>query len=178
MNTPQDLESNLSQQRPWYKEGWMWLVVGIPVTSIFLGLAMIYFAVTYPHSMVSDDYYKEGLAINRELGFDRKAREWELKGELSIRGKSIALTFKQPMLLHHQEIEVKIVHPTLAMYDQITVLSSTDQQHFVGFLTLPLEQARYAIHLVSKQHEWRLRKALSVNNHQAFGAVDAYETPF
>lgn len=156
----------------------MWLVVSIPTAAVILGLSMVYFALMNPHSMVSDDYYKEGLAINRKLQLDRQARDWGLKGEVQLEGKTLLLTFDKPLPLMHQALTAKAIHPTLADKDQTLVLTSNDQQQFIGLLAYPLEKAHYKLHIISNQHQWRLK--VSVNTRQAQGKypVDAFDTPF
>ncbi len=173
MNTPKHLDPDAAHFRPWYKEGWMWLVVGIPLAAIILGLTMVYLAVTNPHAMVTDNYYKEGLAINRELGFERNAREMELEAEMHINGQIVSVRFKDQMHLPHKLLDLRLIHPTLERFDQSTVLTSKDQITFVGKLVMPLESARYYIHMESQEFEWRMKTRLKVKNQQASGTIDA-----
>lgn len=178
MNSDLDLDNNATKSGPWYKEGWMWLVVSIPAAAVILGLSMVYFAVMNPHSMVSDDYYKEGLAINRKLQLDRQARVWGLKGEVQLEGKTLFLHFDKPLPVMHQALTLKAIHPTIAEKDQTLVLTSNDQQRFVGLFANPLEKAHYKLHIISNQHQWRLKASMNTRQAQGKYAVDAFDTPF
>lgn len=59
MNTPQD--------NKWYRHGWVWFVLLIPFSAVLFGIFMIVAATQYPDDTVVDNYYKEGLAINKKF---------------------------------------------------------------------------------------------------------------
>ena len=82
MNTsllPQKTKKDL-----WYKEPWLLLVVGGPLivvcASIFTGIL----AWRGSDKVVAEDYYKQGLMINKDLQRDAKARELQLSASLSL----------------------------------------------------------------------------------------------
>lgn len=51
----------------WYKQFWPWFLITLPLTSMVLSLTMLNLAFTGEDSMVIDDYYKEGRAINLKI---------------------------------------------------------------------------------------------------------------
>ncbi|WP_052702110.1 FixH family protein [Marinomonas sp. S3726] len=69
---------------PWYKQFWPWFVIAIPVSSMFVAVIQISYALNSPNDMVVDNYYKEGLGINTVL--DKR----NLAAELNI-GASIVI---------------------------------------------------------------------------------------
>ena len=82
MNTnllPQKTKKDL-----WYKEPWLLLVVGGPLivvcASIFTGVL----AWRGSDKVVAEDYYKQGLMINKDLLRDAKARELQLSALISF----------------------------------------------------------------------------------------------
>jgi len=68
----------------WYKEPWLLLVVGGPLVvvcaSIFTGIL----AYTGSDKVVAEDYYKQGLMINKDIQRDAKARELQLTASLTL----------------------------------------------------------------------------------------------
>jgi uncharacterized protein len=52
---------------PWYREPWPWLLMAGPVAAIVAGIATAWIAIVHQDGLVADDYYKEGLAINRTI---------------------------------------------------------------------------------------------------------------
>ena len=53
-------------QPPWYKQLWPWLLISLPASAVFGGIATFILAVNSPNALVADDYYKQGLAINQQ----------------------------------------------------------------------------------------------------------------
>lgn len=47
---------------PWYREPWPWLLMAGPLIVIIAGLVTAWLAVTSSDGLVTDDYYKKGLA--------------------------------------------------------------------------------------------------------------------
>jgi len=48
------------EQRPWYREPWPWVAIGIPAVAVAGGLFTLYLAITHPDPLVvDDDQYQE-----------------------------------------------------------------------------------------------------------------------
>ena len=54
-------------QTPWYKQFWPWFLITVPVLTVIMSGFLIHFATSGEDSLVIDDYYKEGKAINITL---------------------------------------------------------------------------------------------------------------
>ncbi len=52
---------------PWWKFGHVWLVISGPVIVIIAGFITLYIAIKIPDPVVSEDYYQQGININRAL---------------------------------------------------------------------------------------------------------------
>ena len=63
---------------PWYKQFWPWFLIGILVFAVVIGMGLLWVSLLNPDSMVRDNYYKEGRAINMHMGRDQMARELRL----------------------------------------------------------------------------------------------------
>lgn len=54
--------------QPWWKFGHVWLVIAGPAIVVVAGFVTLYLAVSRPDPVVSADYYREGIEINKTLG--------------------------------------------------------------------------------------------------------------
>ncbi len=52
---------------PWWKFGYVWLVISGPAIVVVAGFATLYLAVIYPDPVIDKDYYRHGLEINKTL---------------------------------------------------------------------------------------------------------------
>lgn len=50
----------------WYKNPYVWLIIGGPLLVIIASFTTLYLAITHPDEAI-DDYYRKGLEINRTL---------------------------------------------------------------------------------------------------------------
>lgn len=67
---------------PWYKQGWPWAIISIPLSAVLFGIVMVTVASQNPDDLVVDDYYKEGMAINERLARDNNAARLGIRGAL------------------------------------------------------------------------------------------------
>ncbi|ACV25959.1 FixH family protein [Kangiella koreensis] len=85
--------------KPWYKQFWPWFVIAIPASSVVTGILLVTIAVNNPASMVKDDYYKQGLAINQVLEKRQLAKEMGIRADIDLTGQrlEIRLASNQPI---------------------------------------------------------------------------------
>jgi len=72
------------EQRPWYREPMVWLVITFPLTAVVAGIATYIIADRTRDGLVVDDYYKQGKEINRVLARDVAASRHGLHARLQI----------------------------------------------------------------------------------------------
>ena len=76
---------NIEQEPPWYRQVWPWMLIAIPLSSVFGGILMIYLAVTHPADLVKDSYYKEGMGINKRSARDLAPLELGIEADVVFR---------------------------------------------------------------------------------------------
>jgi uncharacterized protein len=64
--------TTLSQQPdspapPWWKFGYVWLILAGPIIVIFAGFYTLWLAIKTPDPVISADYYRQGIEINKTL---------------------------------------------------------------------------------------------------------------
>ena len=71
----------------WYKEPWLLLVVGGPTIVVCASLFTGLLAYRGSDKVVAEDYYKQGLMINKDIQRDARARDMQLAAVLSFNEK-------------------------------------------------------------------------------------------
>ncbi|MBC3930084.1 FixH family protein [Undibacterium curvum] len=78
------LKPQKRQSDKWHKEPWLLLVVGGPLIVVAASIFTGYVAFSGADKVVAEDYYKQGLMINKDIQRDAKARELHLSANLSL----------------------------------------------------------------------------------------------
>ena len=76
--------SNAPATRPWYRQFWPWFLIGLPLVVVIACLYTVFLALNSPLSVVKDDYYKEGLAINQNNLPYQQAKRLQLRAEIRL----------------------------------------------------------------------------------------------
>ena len=58
---------------PWYREPWPWIIMAGPAVVVVAGVVTAWIAFSGADGLVADDYYKQGLAINKVLAREQRA---------------------------------------------------------------------------------------------------------
>ena len=66
---------SIKSPAPWWKFGHVWLVVAGPAIVVVASLVTFYLAVTRPDQVVTEDYYRKGIEINKTLGNAAQCRQ-------------------------------------------------------------------------------------------------------
>lgn len=61
--------------RPWYKEFYVWMVISGPVSVVLACAVTAFYVLQGPDAVVSEDYYKEGLALAKEVEVAKPAMQ-------------------------------------------------------------------------------------------------------
>lgn len=153
---------NNETSRPWFKQPWLWFLLSIPITSVILSSIMITVAVIGKDSLVSDNYYKDGMAINQTLEQDHLANALGLKPILSIEGTEIKLELISSSEVPKQAfITFKLLHPTVSTQDIIVRLLPSANGIYLGELPHSVEGRRY-LDIYAFDNSWRLREEINL----------------
>ena len=89
---------------PWYRQLWPWLLISGPAAVLVAGAATMWIAFSSADGLVAEDYYKQGLAINKRLAREEEARRLGVSAQVSLRGGRVHVE------LRGQKPEVLFVH--------------------------------------------------------------------
>lgn len=152
-------ENTLAEYKQWYRQFWPWFLIVLPASVVIAGFSTLYIALNNPHSMVDDQYYREGLAINQSLEQDRRAVELGLAAEVSFEQPGyvhIALTGgddKLPGSL--STLILLMLHPGRETLDQRIQLQQLDRVHYRAELSSQYQYSYY-LRLIPEDKSWRL----------------------
>jgi len=146
-----------SNNQPWYKERWPWILMAGPAVVIVAGVITLWLAVVSNDGLVTDDYYKQGLAVNQQLHREHQAGNLGLHADVMRAGANIRLLIaadgdaKLPSALF-----LKLAHPTRAGQDQSVQMSSEGQGFYSGKLAAEVT-GRWLVSIEDPAGQWRLQ---------------------
>jgi hypothetical protein len=160
------MDMNDQLTKAWYKQFWPWFLIALPGSVVIASVATIIIATRNPDSIVVDDYYKAGLAINRNLSREQLASHLGIQSRLTINDKqqaTITLTAKKGAI--PAELTLKFMHPTLADRDQVILLSRIDSVTFSGNIE-PLSSGTWNIAIESAEPSWRIQERIDIDHNK------------
>ena len=144
----------------WYRQFWPWFLVTIPLSSVLMGGLIVYIAITTEHAMVSDDYYKEGKAINVSLQKKRMAKQLGLVASLSIENDITLVKFKQSLPPDSTAITLDFFHATLEKKDFHIMLTRDANGVYRGRVPNSLN-GKWNVTLTPYNQSWKIRKQIN-----------------
>ncbi len=154
---------------PWYREPWPWLLMAGPMAVVVAGAVTTYLAITTNDGLVDDDYYKQGLAVNRRSDREQRASELGVgvNFELSPGGRELrARLILEESAPLPQVLWLSVSHPTRSGFDQKLVLQHQEGRVYEGAVS-PLPEGRWRVSLEDEQHEWRVVGEWLVGNERS-----------
>ncbi|HEU4621703.1 MAG TPA: FixH family protein [Burkholderiaceae bacterium] len=151
---------DLSPPTAWYRQPYLWLVIGGPSLVIVASFFTWWIAATSADSLVMDDYYREGKAINLSIRRDVQASALGLKSNVTIDANNhVAVELTANAALQWPDtIELVFVHPTRASGDKRAVLrraASSNTARYEGMVS-DVEPVHYGVVLQDLGQVWRL----------------------
>ncbi|NKB37216.1 MAG: hypothetical protein GKR93_08610 [Gammaproteobacteria bacterium] len=148
--------------RSWYREPYVWLLISFPLAAVVGGIFTIILAIQSDDGLVVDDYYKNGLAINRTLKRDEVARRHNLSSIIQL--ESGASHFR--IILEADKdfqfpttLQGHFMNASRDGFDQIIELSQQEKSIYQG---LNPDLVRGKWHLLIEAGNWRLLRTLTV----------------
>ena len=154
MNT---LAHGLTERKPWYREPWPWILMTGPVVVIIAGIFTAWIAYTRGDPVISDDYYRKGLAAAQTLASSERAQTLGLQASVRLSADdsvSLNLSAEDKAFSAPPDIRLTLSHPTRAGLDQMQVLQR-EGAVYRGRLHLPAS-GNWLLLIESEAQGWRL----------------------
>jgi len=153
--------------KPWYKQFWPWFLIAIPTSSLIVGSQVLRFAMDGTNSLVVDDYYKEGKAINSRLDKIEKARELGIRTELFIDEQSIALEFVSGAPATGEALKFEFFHVTIENRDFNVLLTRDANGVYRSSIDNDIS-GKWRIRLMPLNEEWKVQDRVTLPQTKAF----------
>ncbi len=147
---------NTAVIRPWYREPWPWILAAGPFIVVIAGFYTAWLAVKSDDGLVTDDYYRKGLAVNQTIARSAEAAKMGLVAGVRIAGDtlSVRLQASDNHFVMPPTLAVTISHPTRAGLDQFRVLAGKGDV-YSGEVRLPAA-GHWLVLLEDERKTWRL----------------------
>ena len=143
--------------KPWYREPWPWLLMSGPAAVLVAGAVTTWIAFASADGLVAEDYYKQGLGINRVLAREEAARSRGISASVAVEKKllRVKLSGAAP-----EAIFVHLAHATRAGHDQrLRLTPGADGAYETGLP--PLAPGRWRAVIEDSRGSWRIVKEVS-----------------
>lgn len=141
---------------PWYRHRWPWFLMLGPAVVVVAGAVTTALAIRSNDGLVADDYYKQGLAINKVIARDQRAASLGLAAEVIFneerRGVRVILA---PGATPTATLRMTLVHGARAGEDQSIVLGAVAPGVYEGALREPAP-GRWQLRLEDGEGTWRI----------------------
>ena len=155
-----------SIEPPWYRQFWPWFIMALPASVVVAGLITFYIANRHADDLVVDDYYKEGLAINRQLAKKQRAADLGITAKLLIQEGTLRLWSTGP--IHDPVLRLRLAHPMEADRDFQISLARRKDGSYSAPLAAPVAAHWHWIldsgESSEENSEWRLDGSLNELN--------------
>lgn len=162
------------QATPWYKQFWPWFIFFIPAGTIVACVTLLIYMSDKGPSMVVDDYYKKGKAINLELSKFDRAKSLYLHADLTIIDGVVKVSFTKGDSLKPAAIKASFYHTTLKDNDVDVMLTPNAKGDYSG-VTEALLDSRYTVFLEPIGGEWKLKENIKLPYDDAFKIKPEYK---
>lgn len=141
----------------WYRNLWPWLLISGPAAVLVAGTVTMWLALSSADGLVAEDYYKQGLAINKVLAREDAARRLGLAATVSLSGHHIRVHLDggKPEALF-----VHLAHATRAGYDVRLRLAPVAPGEYEATLD-SLPRGRWRVVIEDPRGTWRISQETS-----------------
>ena len=149
--------------KPWYKQFWPWMIMGLPASVVVASIVTYFIALDGIDSVISKDYYKEGLAVNADLERDKKAAALGLSADIAIDGQNVTmnLSAKDPATIKSlvgQPILLEIENLSFQDKDLSASLVPKGDGVWQGKIPANMSQATWLARVIGP--DWRISDRL------------------
>ncbi|WP_081587541.1 FixH family protein [Paraglaciecola arctica] len=145
----------------WYKQFWPWFLIIVPLTSMVLSFTMMNLAFNSEDSMVIDDYYKEGRAINLKIHKLQQAELLNISTKAQVFADYVEVIFISGAPENGEALTLDFHHSTQEFKDfSVTLLRDAS-----GTYRAPFTEGvsgKWQISLHPFDGNWKIQKVISL----------------
>ena len=147
---------------PWYRQFWPWFLILLPASVVVAGLSTLYIANRHADDLVVDEYYKNGLAINRQLEKKQRAEAQGVSATLKLNGSEVVVSLTGNETAH--QLQLVLSHPLESDRDFTTTLIRSAPGLYLGKLQQNVAPRWHWTLERPGEEGWRLDGSLETDN--------------
>ncbi|OOE82013.1 nitrogen fixation protein FixH [Salinivibrio sp. ML198] len=140
---------------PWYKQFWPWFLIALPASVVVASLLTVTVFSMNSVSLVAEDYYKKGKAINVDLSKLKVAAQLGVSAQLSSNNQAIAIALDKGDLASFPALNVHIQHRTLERKDVNVMVNPNQAGIYHIDLAEPIS-GPWFIEITSFDKQWKV----------------------
>jgi hypothetical protein len=137
----------------WYREPWPWLLMSGPFVVVVAGLCTAWLAYKSDDGLVANDYYKQGLAINRKIARAEADRSAGIGASIAVTASGLVLARIEGLGDAPPEVRLTLARTHESADAEVVLLRRDAEGDYVGSLTAK-PAGRWIVTLESRT--WRL----------------------
>jgi hypothetical protein len=141
--------------KPWYREPWPWLLMAGPATVLVAGAVTTWIAFSTSDGLVAQDYYKQGMAVNKVLAKEDNAARLGLVAHIQFAGDlhriAVNLAGSDP-----RELVLRFAHATRSGHDVALRLVRVGAGRYEAAVPQAMPAGRWNVHIEGPGAQWRL----------------------
>lgn len=139
---------------PWYRQFWPWFLIALPGCVVVAALYTVYIAYSGADDLVADDYYKYGLAINRQLEKEQRGLELGISARLNVSADHVTAHVTGPV--DAASLSLLLSHPLEADRDFPLTLARIAPGIYQAVLPAPIAPRWHWTLALDQADGWRL----------------------
>ena len=153
----------------WYKQFWPWILIALPLTAVIGSMITINIAFTDADGLVKDDYYKEGLAMNRDIARKKNAENLGIEALATIDASNQTLSIKlnDAGIGVIQELTLSMIHPTRSDNDMTIVLKETAEKVYTGKISQKINPGNWWVRITPPNNTWYIEGRILLPQNQS-----------
>jgi hypothetical protein len=166
--------------KPWHRYPLVWMMIAIPFSAVIMGVVMIWLAVNTDDGLVADDYYKQGLEINRVISRDKKAAELGLSAiiEFDNSARIFRVQFDKGTLEYYpKSLPLQLQHATRENSDISVLLDHGIDDLYIGHVNQSISEGIWYFQISGKSGadtDWKLNARSHVRSNNIINLQSKY----
>ena len=142
---------------PWYRQFWPWFLITPPLGTIIAAMITINIAIETDDGLVSENYYKDGLAIHRDADALARARALGVVAQLQFdtNANVVQVNINSNSLQAFGQLQLALDHPTLPNQDHLLSLQPVSPTTYEAKLP-ELVSGNWKVKVIAEEAGWRL----------------------
>ncbi|WP_413113531.1 FixH family protein [Thaumasiovibrio sp. DFM-14] len=148
-------------KKAWYKQFWPWFLIALPASAVIGSLTTVSIFAKNKVSLVAEDYYKKGKAVNLDLSRIELAQQSGINALLTFENQQGEILFNQGELAVLPSLRITFSHRTLPDQD-FDLLITPDASGIYRFNTTAVINGPWFIEVEPFDRSWLLSKKVTL----------------